>query len=64
MGLRGNKKPKGKYRKTAFIHLSPAEQKIALIRKEIAIDVASGMTIEEVRKKANEKYGKGWREAI
>lgn len=58
---RGNKKPKGKFRKTAFIHLTPSQKKIASIRKEIAIDVVSGMSIQEARRKANLKYGKGWR---
>ena len=39
------------------------EKKIASIRKEIAIDVKNnGLTIDEARKKANQKYGKGWRE--
>lgn len=60
---RGNKKPKGKYRKTAYIHLSPAERKIASIRKEIAILVnEQGVEICEARKQMNIKYGKGWRE--
>ena len=60
---RGNKKPKFGYKKTAYIHLTPSEKKIASIRKEIAIDVKeNGMSIEEARRKANQKYGKGWRE--
>ena len=59
---RGNKKPKGKYRKTAYIHLTPSERKIASIRKEIAIDIKSGTPVEDARRKANLKYGKGWRE--
>ena len=37
--------------------------KIKAIRKEIAINVnENGFTIEEARKNANIKYGKGWRE--
>lgn len=60
---RGNKKPKGKYRKRAYIHLTPAERKIASIRKEIAILVnEQGVGIGEARKQMNIKYGKGWRE--
>lgn len=60
---RGNKKPKGKYRKTAYIHLSPAEKKIASIRKEIAILVnEQDIGIGQARKMMNDKYGKGWRE--
>lgn len=59
---RGNKKPKGKYRKAASIHLTPSERKIASIRKEIAIDVKNnGITIDDARRNANQKYGKGWR---
>lgn len=38
------------------------ERKIASIRKEIAIDCANGMKIQDARVKANLKYGKGWRE--
>ncbi len=41
---------------------TPAEKKIAAIRKEIAIDIKSGTPVDEARKKANLKYGKGWRE--
>ena len=60
---RGNKKPKGKYRRTAKIHLTPSELKIASIRKEIAILVnEQGVRIDEARKQMNIKYGKGWRE--
>ena len=59
---RGNKKPKGLYRKTAYIHLTPSQRKIASIRKEIAIAVNEGIDIQEARKQANLKYGKGWRE--
>jgi len=60
---RGNKKPKGKYRKTAYVHLTPAERKIASIRKEIAILVnEQGVGIGEARRMMNDKYGKGWRE--
>ena len=56
-------KPKGKYRRTAYIHLTPAERKIASIRKEIAILVnEQGVGIGEARKQMNLKYGKGWRE--
>lgn len=60
---RGNKKPKGKYRKTAYVHLTPSERKIASIRKEIAILVNDhGIEIGQARKMMNDKYGKGWRE--
>ena len=49
--------PKGNYKRT------PAEKKIASIRKEIAILVnEQGFTIGEARKQMNIKYGKGWRE--
>jgi len=48
--------PKGYYKRT------PAEKKIASIRKEIAINIKNGMGVEEARKSANLKYGKGWRE--
>ena len=37
-------------------------KKIASIRKEIAINVKNGMSVEEARRQANLKYGKGWRE--
>ncbi len=50
-------KPKGNYKRT------PAEKKIASIRKEIAILVnEQGVGIGEARKQMNAKYGKGWRE--
>jgi len=40
-----------------------AEDKIASIRKEIAILVnEQGVDINEARKQMNDKYGKGWRE--
>ena len=42
--------------------LTPAEKKIASIRKEIALLVKQGVTITEARKQINLKYGKGWRE--
>lgn len=61
---RGNKKPiKGyKYKRKAPIHLTPAERKIASIRKEIAIMVSEqGITIGEARRLTNLKYGKDWR---
>lgn len=45
-----------------IFNLTPAELKIAAIRKEIAIDIKNGMSITDARKKANQKYGKGWRE--
>ncbi len=48
--------PKDSWKRT------PAEKKIASIRKEIAINVKNGMEVEEARKQANLKYGKGWRE--
>lgn len=41
---------------------TPVEKKIASIRKEIALDIKSGTKVEEARRKANLKYGKGWRE--
>lgn len=41
---------------------TPAEKKIASIRKEIAIDIKSGTGVGQARQKANIKYGKGWRE--
>lgn len=47
---------KGNYKRT------PAEKKIASIRKEIAINIKNGMEVEEARRQANLKYGKGWRE--
>ena len=55
-------KPKYKYKKTAYIHLTPAQRKISSIRREIAISVQNGTSIQEARKNANLKYGKGWRE--
>jgi hypothetical protein len=48
--------PKGNCKRT------PAEKKIASIRKEIAINIKNGMGVQEARKQANLKYGKGWRE--
>jgi hypothetical protein len=47
---------KGSWKRT------PAEKKIASIRKEIAINVKNGMGVEEARRQADLKYGKGWRE--
>ena len=41
---------------------TPAERKIASIRKEIALDIKSGTPVGKARQKANLKYGKGWRE--
>jgi hypothetical protein len=42
---------------------TPAEKKIASIRKEIAILVnEKGVTVTQARKAMNTKYGKGWRE--
>lgn len=35
---------------------------ISRIRKEIAMDIKNGYEVQEARKKANLKYGKGWRE--
>ena len=62
---RGSKKPKGKFRRTAYIHLSPSERKIASIRKEIAILVnEQGIGIGTARRMMNDKYGKGWRERV
>ena len=48
--------PKGNYKRT------PAEKKIASIRKEIAINIKNGIEVAEARRQANLKYGKGWRE--
>lgn len=49
--------PKGNWKRT------PAEKKIASIRKEIAIMVnEQGIEIGEARKQMNIKYGHGWRE--
>lgn len=48
--------PKGNWERT------PAEKKIASIRKEIAINIKNGMQVDEARRQANLKYGKGWRE--
>jgi type II secretory pathway component PulF len=62
MGLRGNNKPKGQWRKTAWKHLTPSERKIASIRKEIAIMVSEGTPILEARKIMNERHGHDWRE--
>jgi len=55
---------KGHYNTMKFKYKrSPAEKKIASIRKEIAILVnEQGMGIQEARKAMNIKYGKGWRE--
>jgi hypothetical protein len=39
-----------------------SEKRADSIRKEIAINVNNGMDIQEARKNANLKYGKGWRE--
>ncbi len=50
------------YPKTAWVKRTPSERKIASIRKEIAIAVNEGIDIQEARKQANLKYGKGWRE--
>lgn len=41
---------------------TPSEKKIASIRKEIAISIKNGTDVQEARKNANLKYGKGWRE--
>jgi GTP cyclohydrolase III len=38
-----------------------ALNKIRSIRKEIALDIKAGTTVNEARRKANLKYGKGWR---
>ena len=56
---RGFKKSKNRSKR----NLTPAERKIASIRKEIAILVnEQGVKLEEARKMMNQKYGKGWRE--
>ena len=41
--------------------LSDSELRISSIRKEIAINIKNGMGVQEARKNANLKYGKGWR---
>lgn len=57
------RKLKRKNRRNSFYLRTPAERKIASIRKEIAIDVKeNGIPIHEARRKANIKYGDGWRE--
>jgi len=71
-GPRGNKHPNGKYRKTAFIHLTPVEKNIAAVRKELAILIKAkikanptanqNILVEQARSEINLKYGKGWRE--
>lgn len=49
--------PTGNWKRT------PAEKKIASIRKEIAILIKEqGVRVSEARKQMNIKYGKGWRE--
>lgn len=52
--------PKGNWKRNW--KRTPAEKKIASIRKEIAINIKNGMGVQEARKQANLKYGKGWRE--
>jgi hypothetical protein len=49
-------------KKSIWKKRTPSEAKIASIRKEIAIAVSEGIDIQEARKQANLKYGKGWRE--
>jgi hypothetical protein len=51
---------KGHYNTTS--KRTPAEKKIASIRREISIMVKSGVDLQEARKQMNIKYGKGWRE--
>lgn len=53
-----------RYHKPKYNHKrTPAEKKIASIRKEIAIMVNEhGVKIDEARRIINQKYGKGWRE--
>ena len=51
-----NQTIKGNWKRT------PSERKIASIRKEIAINIKNGVSVQEARKNANLKYGKGWRE--
>ena len=50
-------RPKNFYRKRTEV-----EKKVASIRKEIAMDIKSGTDVNEARRKANAKYGHGWRE--
>jgi hypothetical protein len=49
-------------KKSIWKKRTPSQRKIASIRKEIAIAVNEGIDIQEARKQANLKYGKGWRE--
>ena len=53
-----NPRNKAKYK---YFKETEVEKKIREIRKEIAINISGGMTINEARKEANIKYGKGWR---
>lgn len=48
--------------KNGYYKRTPSEKKIASIRKEIAIAVKNGADINEARRLANLKYGKGWRQ--
>lgn len=50
------------YEPKISLERTPSEKKIAAIRKEIAINIKNGMGVQEARKNANIKYGKGWRE--
>jgi len=54
-------KVKGQYN-TIKYQETPSEKKIRSIRKEIAISIQNGMDVQEARRQANLKYGKGWRE--
>jgi hypothetical protein len=50
-------------KRTAYIHLTPVQRKIASIRKEIAILInVDNVPVLEARRLMNIKYGKGWRE--
>lgn len=51
-----------KTRKKHWSDMTPSERKIASIRKEIAKAIEGGKPVDEARRDANRKYGKGWRE--
>jgi hypothetical protein len=40
---------------------TPAEIRARKIRKEIALDIKNGKSLQDARRDANIKHGKGWR---
>jgi hypothetical protein len=48
--------------RNVYYKRTEAEKRIAAIRKEIALEVKSGTSLNDARRNANIKYGKGWRE--